>query len=140
MFSFLCVGFMSKYDWLFIEDITIRGLNMQKDFVSADILYAEKVDKLLVDSADLVKTRLLRGRVQYGDSLEEIKKIVDAFNLITNKNLTEDDYFLLMLLTKSVRDYLGEEKNGKFDNILDIAGYSTLWVKKRLSDIEKKNK
>ncbi|MEM4337096.1 MAG: DUF6378 domain-containing protein [Candidatus Woesearchaeota archaeon] len=107
-------------------------LEYDKDFVSADILYAEEVDKKLVKSIDILKRRLLKGRTEYGDSIEETDTILKIFNTITNKQLTSDDYYLLMILTKIIRDYLGTNKNGKFDNILDIAGYSCLWLKKRL--------
>lgn len=92
------------------------------EFVSALELYQRnQIEKI----GEEVISRLKRGNSEYGESNGYAAKIVKIFRTISGKEFTVDDYYLLMIITKLVREY----NKSKYDNILDLAGYSLLWLK-----------
>lgn len=106
------------------EEIVLENLLGDKYYeckTALQIMQEQEIEDVVHETL----TRLKKGNSEYGESNEYAARIVKAFRTLTKKELTVDDYYLLMILTKIVR----ETNKNKYDNVLDIAGYALLWLK-----------
>jgi hypothetical protein len=112
--------------------LTERPKAKEEDFYGMDLVETEAMKKAKLTTKDApaflseaIKVMQQRGK-QYDSNEQErsMGKTVEAFNIITGKQLTESEGWLLLQLLKDVRQWSKPEYHE--DSALDCIAYSAL--------------
>lgn len=87
---------------------------------------------LLAKAAELMEERGKQYDQPQGE--RSMERVIQAFNIITNHNLTESEGWLMMAVLKMVRDR--QRETAHRDSCEDLIAYASLYGEARLNETE----